>query len=108
VDIDPNALRACRANARLNGVQLETSLEVPHEYDVLLASDVLYELGNRDFLLDAIARGRTVLVSDPLRHGNPRLTVPERARYTVTTLPDVDHPLAAAVVYHLERGQALD
>jgi predicted nicotinamide N-methyase len=108
VDLDPHALRACQANARLNGVVLQTALEVPNEYDVLLASDVLYELGNRDFLLHAIERGCTVLVSDPLRQGNARLTLPERARYAVTTLPDVDHPVAAAVVYHLERGQALE
>lgn len=108
VDIDPHALRACRANAQLNGVVLETAFEVPADYDVLLASDVLYELGNRDFLLSAIERGCTVLVSDPLRHGNARLTLPERARYEVTTLPDVDYPLSAAVVYHLERGQPLE
>lgn len=107
VDIDVHALAACRANAALNGVDLETARALPEEYDVLLASDVLYELGNRDLLRTNIARGRTVLVSDPLRHGNARLELPERARYDVTTVPDVDYPVARAVVYHLERGQAL-
>jgi predicted nicotinamide N-methyase len=95
---------ACRANAQLNGVELELSTTLTGSYDVLLAGDVLYELGNRDLLLEAIERGCTVLVSDPLRTGNPRLRVPERARYAVTTLPDVDYPLSQAVVYHLERG----
>lgn len=107
VDVDPHALRACRANARLNEVTLRTAETVPEEYDVLLASDVLYELGNRELLLAAIARRATVVVADPLRQGNPRLALPERARYPVKTLPDVDYPLASAVIYHLEQGQAL-
>ena len=107
VDIDPHALRACRANAQLNRVQLGTADRLPPECDVLLASDVLYELGNRDLLLDTIARGATVVVADPLREGNPRLELPERARYQVKTLPDVDYPVASAVIYHLERGQSL-
>ncbi|HEX6244393.1 MAG TPA: 50S ribosomal protein L11 methyltransferase [Polyangiales bacterium] len=107
VDIDPHALRACRANAQLNQLALHTGELLPDAYDVLLASDVLYELGNRDLLLAAIARGATVLVADPLRQGNPRLELPERARYQVTTLPDVDYPVSSAVIYHLERGQPL-
>lgn len=107
VDIDPHALEACQANARLNGVQLTAGTSLPEEYDVLLASDVLYELGNRELLRSNIALGRTVLVSDPLRQGNARLELEERARYEVKTVPDVDYPVALAVIYHLERGQAL-
>jgi predicted nicotinamide N-methyase len=107
VDLDPHALRAAHANARLNGVALETACALPEQFDVLLAGDVLYELGNRELLLAAIERGCTVLVGDPLREGNARLTLPERARYAVTTMPDVDAPLATAVIYHLERGQPL-
>lgn len=107
IDIDPHALRASRANAQLNGVALHTAEALPEDCDVLLASDVLYELGNRDLLLATIARGATVLVADPLRHGNPRLELPERARYQVKTLPDVDYPVSLAVIYHLERGLPL-
>lgn len=104
VDIDPLALAACRKNAELNGVALAVLRELPEDYDVLLASDVLYELGNRDFLRAQIAAGRTVLVSDPLRRDNPRLTdLTPSARYDVTTLPDVDYPVASAVVYDLSR-----
>lgn len=107
VDIDPHALRACRANARLNGVALDVSTELSSDYQVLLASDVLYELGNRELLLTALAREATVLVSDPLRPGNPRLELAESARYAVRTLPDVDSPMASAVIYRLEPGQQL-
>ena len=101
VDIDPHALVAAERNAALNGVVLETARALPASYDVLLASDVLYEVGNRDFLQAEIARGRTVLVSDPLRRDNPRLALTPSCRYDVKTMPDVDYPVASAVVYHL-------
>jgi len=107
VDIDPHALSACHANARLNDVTLATELLLPAHFDVLLASDVLYELGNREILQDAIDRGCTVLVSDPLRYGNARLELSVRAHYAVKTVPDVDSPIGSAVIYHLERGQPL-
>lgn len=102
MDIDPLALLASDRNAHLNGVSLATSDTIPGDYDVLLASDVLYELGNRDFLRGEVAAGRTVLVSDPLRRDNPRLEdVAPRCSYEVRTMPDVDYPVARAVVYQL-------
>jgi predicted nicotinamide N-methyase len=104
VDIDPHALVACTRNAALNGVTLQTARELPSEFEVLLASDVLYELGNRELLRAHIASGRTVLVSDPLRRDNPRLELTPSCRYDVRAQPDVDHPVASAVVYHLEGG----
>ncbi|HEY6877374.1 MAG TPA: 50S ribosomal protein L11 methyltransferase [Polyangiales bacterium] len=100
VDIDRHALVACVRNAELNGVRLEVARELPDEFDVLLASDVLYEVGNRQLLETELARGRTVLVSDPLRHGNPRLSLQPRCSYEVRTMPDVDYPVHSAVVYH--------
>jgi predicted nicotinamide N-methyase len=105
VDIDSHALCACEANARLNDVSLATATALPDDYDVLLASDVLYELGNREILQGAIDRGCTVLVSDPLRYGNARLELEPRAHYAVKTVPDVDYPIGSAVIYHL--GSAL-
>jgi predicted nicotinamide N-methyase len=99
VDCDPEALRAARANARLNGVTLATSRSVPADFDVLVAGDVLYEVGNHAFVSEQIARGRTVLLGDPLRQGNARLSSVPQAQYEVTTLPDVDQPLTRAVVY---------
>lgn len=99
VDLDPLALQAARANALLNGVSLATAQRVPAEYDLLLASDVLYEVGNRDFVLGELARGRELLLGDPLRPGAPRLERSPVAEYEVKTLPDVDYPVARAVVY---------
>jgi predicted nicotinamide N-methyase len=101
VDIDPSALRATQANAALNGLAVEVSEHLPEEFDVLLASDVLYEVGNRDFLCSLSAAGRHVIVSDPLRQGNPRLDLQPQARFDVCTMPDVDYPVASAVVYEL-------
>jgi predicted nicotinamide N-methyase len=101
VDLDPHALEACRRNAALNEVELTVASELPPDYDVLLASDVLYEVGNRQRIEDELARGRTVLVSDPLRPGNPRLSLEPRCTYQVSTMPDVDYPVRSAVVYHL-------
>lgn len=105
VDLDPLALRAARENARLNRVALATAHEVPADYDLLLASDVLYEVGNRDFVLGELARGRELLLSDPLRPGAPRLALAPDAEYDVKTVPDVDYPVARAVVY---RGMGAD
>ena len=101
VDIDPHALVACQRNAELNQVRLSVQRELPSQYDVLLASDVLYELGNRAFLQAHREAGKTVLVSDPQRRDNPRLELVPQCRYDVTTMPDVDHPVASAVIYHL-------
>jgi predicted nicotinamide N-methyase len=100
VDIDHHALVACQRNAALNEVRLTVARELPDEYDVLLASDVLYEVGNRQLIEQQLARGRTVLVSDPLRFGNPRLSLEPRCTYEVRTMPDVDYPVHSAVIYH--------
>jgi predicted nicotinamide N-methyase len=107
VDIDPYALSACQANARLNDVSLDIATALPEDFDVLLASDVLYELGNREILQVAMDRGCTVLVSDPLRYGNARIEREPDAHYAVKTVPDVDYPIGSAVIYQLACGQPL-
>jgi predicted nicotinamide N-methyase len=104
VDIDPSALKACEANAQLNQLALSVARELPLSYDVLLASDVLYEVGNRDFLCGLSDAGKSVIVSDPLRPGNARLSLTPRARFDVSTTPDVDYPVSSAVVYELSPG----
>jgi predicted nicotinamide N-methyase len=101
VDLDPLALRAARENARLNRVSLATASSSPESYDVLLASDVLYEVGNRAWLRAELARGRSLLLSDPLRPGAPRIEFAPDAEYEAKTVPDVDYPVARAVVYRL-------
>jgi predicted nicotinamide N-methyase len=101
VDIDPSALAAAGANARLNGLALELASTLPREFELLLASDVLYEPGNRALLARLSASGKRLIVSDPQRPGNPRLELAPSARYEVRTLPDVDYPVSSAVVYDL-------
>lgn len=101
VDLDRHALAACQRNAELNRVELAVQRELPPHYQVLLASDVLYEPGNRAFLQALRELGKTVLVSDPLRRDNPRLELTPCCRYQVTTMPDVDYPVSSAVIYHL-------
>jgi len=107
VDIDAMALCAVAENAALNGVHVRTALCLPEAYDVLAGSDVLYELGNRDFIAEQVAKGRSVLVADPLRRENPRLEATPRAHYDVRCVPDVDYPVASAVIYWLPGTDAV-
>lgn len=104
VDLDPAALEACKANAARNGLSIECAATVPEDFDVLLASDVLYEAESRARLLAWSAAGKRVIVADPLRPGNARLGLAPTARYEARTLPDVDRPIREALVYELEPG----
>jgi predicted nicotinamide N-methyase len=101
VDIDSTALRVARCNAQLNGALVDVSETVPAEWEVLLASDVLYETGNEHWLREAAARGGEVLLSDPLRHGTPRSGLAVVTEYSVRTLPDVDYPVQRALIHRL-------
>lgn len=103
VDIDAVALRMAEENARLNGVAIEVATGVPDGWDVLLASDVLYETGNEVWLARAAASGRQVFLSDPLRHGTPRPELEVITEYQVRTLPDVDYPIQRALIHRLRR-----
>jgi predicted nicotinamide N-methyase len=108
VDVDPVALRASQLNARLNGVAIGLACAVPDEWDVLLAADVLYEPSARSELHARLGPGRRVLVSDPQRapeHRVSELGACERllARVQARTYPDVDGPRRAAAVYAWER-----
>lgn len=105
VDIDPIALAMAEHNAALNGVRLEVSREVPARWQLLLASDVLYETGNEHWLHEAALSGRQVLLSDPLRHGTPRPELEVIEEYQVRTLPDVDYPIQRALIHRLRQPQ---
>jgi predicted nicotinamide N-methyase len=101
VDIDPQALCVAGYNAQANGVSLETSDVVPAEWDILLASDVLYDSNNRPWISQAAATGREVLLSDPMRHGTERPELELIGEYAVRTMPDVDYPIGRALVFRL-------
>jgi predicted nicotinamide N-methyase len=103
VDSDAAARCAVIANAAANGAELEVAERVPDAWDVLLASDVIYEGANRDWLLGLRAPGRCVIVSDPERPSSPPLPLPMQLldRVEVRTLPDVDSPMRSAAVFRL-------
>ena len=99
VDLDPLARRATALNAELNGLEIETAAEAPSNWDLMLAADVLYETGLRDWVLGpARARG-PILLADPRRTGTPRVDFPERGRRAACTFPDVDSPQKEVVFY---------
>ncbi|WP_447588962.1 class I SAM-dependent methyltransferase [Aquipseudomonas campi] len=66
-DLDPLALDACRANAALNGVELNYSADFFAEadrFDLIIVADVLYDRANLPLLDQFLSRGRQALVAD--------------------------------------------
>ncbi len=66
-DLDEDALESCRANANLNGVELEYSGDFfadDSRWDVVLVADVLYDRANMPLLELFLARAPSVLVAD--------------------------------------------
>ncbi len=98
-DIDPLAAAACRINAQLNGVALETTGEdwigraVPADW-VVLAGDMLYEgpLARRalPWLTRCAGAGATVLLGEPGRNYAPGGGFVELARYGVPTTVELE------------------
>tara|TARA_R110000772_G_scaffold107988_6_gene210726 strand:- start:12101 stop:12775 length:675 start_codon:yes stop_codon:yes gene_type:complete len=66
-DLDPDAILASRANADLNGVELEYSDDFfasSEQYDLILVADVLYDKSNFPLLPAFLARAPQVLIAD--------------------------------------------
>ena len=82
-------------------MRIDTRDDLPDDWDVLLAADVLYEASVRDRLIELAAPGRRVMVADPERPSAPRFGVERLARYDVRTFPDVDSPMRSAAVFEL-------
>ncbi len=115
VDIDPMARRFSVENAKLNGVTIAVSPSAPEAWDVLIASDVLYDDANYqricaiasgdttaaagEYTGQTIGEDRTVIVADPQRDGAVRLEKEPLARVEARTFPDVDYPLQSTVIY---------
>jgi predicted nicotinamide N-methyase len=77
-DYDTRALAFVRANARLNGVAPADLIELDwssppalHEYDLVVAADVLYERPNQPFIVALLKRliapQGTAIIADPNR-----------------------------------------
>lgn len=101
LDLDPQSRRAAELNAQRNGLSIETRHDAPAGWDLLLAADVLYETGLRDWVLGEARRRGPILLADPERTGTPRLEQREFARYEVTTFPDVDSPRKSVALHWL-------
>ncbi len=103
LDIDPTARAAAELNAAHNGVSLRTTGVAPADFDLLLAADVLYETGLRDWILVEARRHAPCLLADPQRTGTPRIDFPIVATFDARTLPDVDSPRTTVVLHALPR-----
>ncbi len=101
VDIDPKARAFAALNAARNGLTVETSASVPAQWDVLFAADVLYEEPIASWLQACAREGGLVYVSDPHRHGAPRLAREPLLSMRATTCPDVDYPICNAFIHRL-------
>jgi len=92
-EIDPLALAACRINAALNGVELETPegdvVGSPNRWDIILAGDVCYEAPMTAHILPwlrAMARaGAAVRLADPGRAYLPQAGLEALSRHRVPT-----------------------
>ena len=102
VDLDPEALVACAANAALNGLAITTATTRPASWDVALAADVLYERSNAPILTELAACEAVTLVGESNRPGTPRVSASALAVYDVRTFPDVDVPVTRAAIYRFE------
>jgi len=92
-DIDPLALAATRANARLNGVDLELAADysdVRGALDLIIVADVLYDRANLDWLGRFSTRATQVLVADSRVKDFNYPPYRELARHRACTLPDLD------------------
>lgn len=103
VDVDPLARAAARQNAAHNGLVIETAAAAPATWDLLLAADVLYETGLRDWVLGEGRRRGRILLADPGRAGTPSVALRRERTLAARTFPDVDAPQTRVTLFVLER-----
>ncbi len=105
LDLDPLARRAAALNAELNGLSIRTAAEAPASWDLMLAADVLYETGLRDWVLGPARDRGPILLADPQRTGTPRIAFTESGQAMACTFPDVDSPQRRVVFYAIPRRE---
>lgn len=99
VDLDAGARQAVRANAHANGVGVEVAAAPPEDCDLVLAADVQYEPGPREWLRARWSAGGPVLVAEPDRPGASAPALDPLLRVEARTFPDVDSPVRTAAIY---------
>ena len=110
-DWSPDAVAMTRANAERNGARVETlvcswaepgPLVERAPWDLVLASDVLYEARNADALLELLPRlGREVWLADPGRPPARRFLAEAAHDWAITSRPIPD--LSDGAVHRLVR-----
>jgi len=103
LDLDPTSRRAAELNAEQNGLEIETSATAPEDWDLMLAADVLYETGLREWVMGSARNQGPILLADPQRTGTPRLDLPVLSRIDATTFPDVDSPQRSVVLHEIPK-----
>lgn len=102
-DWAPDAMPFARRNAERNGAHVEIELaawsdskwlEVRGPWQLVLASDVLYERRNVELLVDVLSRlgAAETLIADPGRPALPAFLEEARARWQVEELRDAALP----------------
>ena len=107
-DLDPLALDACRANAALNGVELNYSKDFFAEadrFDLILVADVLYDRANLPLLDAFLGRGRQALVADSRVRDFSHPLYRQLGVLDALTLPDLaePHEFRRVSLYHASR-----
>ena len=94
-DLDPLAIKACRANAELNGVTLQYSGDFFAEedrFDLILVADVLYDRANLPLLDQFLSRGKQALVADSRVRDFQHPMYTQLGILEALTLPDLAEP----------------
>ncbi|OLS60816.1 class I SAM-dependent methyltransferase [Pseudomonas putida] len=108
-DLDPLALESCRANAALNGVELNYSSDFFAEddrFDLILVADVLYDRANLPLLDQFLSRGQQALVADSRVRDFRHPLYRQLDTLHALTLPDLaePHEFRQVSLYHASRG----
>lgn len=91
VDIDQDAIEACRQNALLNEVAIETVADlaaVTGDFEILTAADVLYDLENIPLLARFVEAADQVWIADSRAKQVAPELYQQVAQEEATTLPD--------------------
>lgn len=107
-DRDPVALEAARTNARLNRVTLVpcgSLAEVSDAVDLVLASDILYDLDNLSLLDRFLDLAPEVLLADSRVKDLHRPPYRPTAEIRARTMPDLGEPEehGRVLIYHARR-----
>ena len=92
-DIDPDALLACKANAKINQVEYRTHGDLftfDEPLDVLIAADVLYDKANLPLLDIFLQKSEKVIIADSRIKDFDFPPYQPFAQHESATVPDLD------------------